>query len=263
MPSLGCSLKAIAARICGYARGPLPQNWSPCLPRVISEELELDPADVEKSFALKALGGTESGGYVYFNFWSSGPAADGWQVLSPIKGEAAGTIILNRLIQRGFRPEMRKLAAPKDRRYAKIPVPMGADGIVYGDKVINLRNHRRRWIFPEEPKDGTQPLKYVANGEIGIVTGPFKKRRSKVSLDQLKVTLSSQLGYEYSYWSGDLDEDQRLLELAYALTVHKAQGSEFDTVFVVLPNPCRILSRELLYTALTRQKYSSCSLLPG
>ena len=51
----------------------------------------------------------------------------------------------------------------------------------------------------------------------------------------------------------NLDEDQRLLELAYALTVHKAQGSEFDTVFVVLPNPCRILSRELLYTALTRQ----------
>ncbi|HLW69078.1 MAG TPA: ATP-binding domain-containing protein [Candidatus Binataceae bacterium] len=44
-----------------------------------------------------------------------------------------------------------------------------------------------------------------------------------------------------------------MLELAYALTVHKAQGSEFDKVFVVLPNPCRILSRELLYTALTRQ----------
>ena len=35
--------------------------------------------------------------------------------------------------------------------------------------------------------------------------------------------------------------------------MHKAQGSEFDTVFVILPNPCRILSRELLYTALTRQ----------
>ena len=175
-------------------------------------------------------------------------------MLSPIKGEGAGTIILNRLIQRGFRPEMRKLAVLEDRRYAKIPAPMGADGIVYGDKVINLRNHRRRWVFPEEPKDGTQPLKYVANGEIGIVTGPFKKRGSKVSLDQLKVTLSSQPGYEYSYWPSDLDEDQRLLELAYALTVHKAQGSEFDTVFVVLPNPCRILSSELLYTALTRQE---------
>jgi hypothetical protein len=44
--------------------------------------------DIEKSFALRALGGNEKDGYVYFNFWSSGPAADKWQVLSPIKGEA-------------------------------------------------------------------------------------------------------------------------------------------------------------------------------
>jgi hypothetical protein len=69
----------------------------------------------------------------------------------------------------------------------------------------------------------------------------------------LKVSLSSPPGFEYTFWPSDLDEDGRLLELAYALTVHKAQGSEFDTVFVVVPNPCRILSRELLYTALTRQ----------
>ncbi len=237
-------------RICSWSS---PRELERLLPQVIADELKLDAANLEESFALNALGGIKSGDYVYFNFWSSGPAADGWQVLSPIKGEAAGIVILNRLIQRSFRSEMRKLATPEDRRYAKIPTPMGADTIVYGDKVINLRNHRRRWVFPEEPRDGTQPLKYVANGEIGIVTGPFKKRGSKVSLDQLRVTLSSQPSYEYTYWPTDLDEDQRLLELAYALTVHKAQGSEYETVFAVLPNPCRILSRELLYTALTRQ----------
>ena len=45
-----------------------------------------------------------------------------------------------------------------------------------------------------------------------------------------------------------------VLELAYALTVHKSQGSQFGTVILVLPNPCHLLSRELLYTALTRQK---------
>lgn len=237
-------------RICPWSS---PAELATLLPQVIAEELELDPANIEESFALNALGGTTSGGYVYFNFWSSGPAADGWQVLSPIRGETAGIVTLNRLIQRSFRSEMRQLATPEDKRYAKIPAPMGADTIVYGDKVINLRNHRRRWVFPKEPRDGTQPLKYVANGEIGIVTGPFKKKGSNVSLDQLRITLSSQPGYEYTYWPSDLDEDQRLLELAYALTVHKAQGSEYKTVFAVLPNPCRILSRELLYTALTRQ----------
>ena len=237
-------------RVCPWTS---PSQLASLLPKVIGEELGVDPNDLEKSFALRALGGTESGGYVYFNFCSSGSAADTWQVLSPVKGEAAGTLILNRLIQSGFRTETRKRAQNQDWRFAKVAAPMGSDGIIYGDKVINLGNHRRYQVWPKEDKDGNEPLKYVANGEIGIVTGPFRKKGSKVSLDNLKVTLSSQPGYEYTYWSGDLDEDGKLLELAYALTVHKAQGSEFDKVFVVLPNPCRILSRELLYTALTRQ----------
>lgn len=43
------------------------------------------------------------------------------------------------------------------------------------------------------------------------------------------------------------------MELAYALTVHKAQGSQFKTVILVLAEPCRIISKEMLYTALTRQ----------
>lgn len=223
------------------------------MPRIIAEELGIDQNELEKSFALRALGGTESNGFVYFNFWSSGPAADRWQVLSPVKGEAAGTLILNRLIQTAFRAESRKRAQEQDWRFAKVAAPMGSDGIIYGDKVINLGNHRRRWVFPEQAKDGQEPLCYVANGEIGIVTGPFKRKGSKISLNNLKVTLSSQQGFEYTYWPSDMDEDGHLLELAYALTVHKAQGSEFDKVFVVLPNPCRMLSRELLYTALTRQ----------
>lgn len=237
-------------RICPWTS---PSQLASLLPKVIGEELDVDHNDLEKSFALRALGGTESGGYVYFNFRSSGPAADKWQVLSPIKGEAAGTLILNRLIQSSFRAETRKRAQQQDRRFAKVAAPLGGDGIIYGDKVINLGNHRRYQVWPEKDQDGNEPLKYVANGEIGIVTGPFRKKGTRVRLDNLKVTLSSQPGYEYTYWSTDFNEDGRLLELAYALTVHKAQGSEFDKVFVVLPNPCRILSRELLYTALTRQ----------
>jgi hypothetical protein len=44
------------------------------------------------------------------------------------------------------------------------------------------------------------------------------------------------------------------IELAYAITIHKSQGSGFKTVFFILPNPCPLLSRELFYTALTRQE---------
>jgi hypothetical protein len=110
-------------RVCTWST---PSELAVKLPKVIAEELKLDPNDLEKSFALKALGGVESNGYVYFNFSTSGLAADGWQVLSPIKGEAPGTVMLNRLIQRGFRAGMRKLAVPNDWRFAKIPKPMGA-----------------------------------------------------------------------------------------------------------------------------------------
>ncbi|MGH8758906.1 MAG: ATP-binding domain-containing protein, partial [Burkholderiales bacterium] len=60
----------------------------------------------------------------------------------------------------------------------------------------------------------------------------------------------------YKYMPGEFDAQDGTppLELAYALTVHKAQGSEFGLTFVVIPNPCRILTREMLYTALTRHK---------
>lgn len=71
----------------------------------------------------------------------------------------------------------------------------------------------------------------------------------------LKVEFSSQPGFQYDFDNRDFSEESlNKLELAYCLTIHKAQGSEFNLVLLVLPNPCRLLSRELLYTALTRQR---------
>lgn len=52
--------------------------------------------------------------------------------------------------------------------------------------------------------------------------------------------------------TGIIGEVDGNLELAYALTVHKAQGSDFDVVFLILPRSAATLSRELLYTGLTR-----------
>ena len=141
-------------RVCSWSS---PSQLASLVPRVIAEELGIDQNDLEKSFALRALGGTESNGSVYFNFWSSGPAADRWQVLSPVKGEAAGTLILNRLVQTGFRVDTRKRAQLADRRFARVAAPMGSDGIMYGDKVINLGNRRRFRVFPEQSNDGKEP----------------------------------------------------------------------------------------------------------
>ena len=72
---------------------------------------------------------------------------------------------------------------------------------------------------------------------------------------KLEVEFAGQLGYKYGFSPGEFaDESSNPLELAYSLTVHKTQGSEFRTTFVVLTNPCWLLSRELLYTAMTRHQ---------
>lgn len=218
------------------------------------EELGLKGLDDQTGFALR-LGGKQSGDYVYFNTGAAAEA-EAWQILSPVRGLPHGVRDLNRLIQRTFRKNTIELAErcnqPPFTSGFKITKPRGAEGIVYGDKVINVMNHRRKEAWPQDAL-----LKYVANGEIGVVTGQTKGKFDKwKGLPWLtKVEFSSQPGVTYSYSAADFkDEGSPLLELAYAITIHKVQGSEFGLCLLVLPNPCRLLSRELLYTALTRQR---------
>ncbi len=67
----------------------------------------------------------------------------------------------------------------------------------------------------------------------------------------LNVAFAGRPDVRFGYGRWDFGGDKAPLELAYALTVHKAQGSEFDTVFLVLPRECRLLTRELLYVKST------------
>jgi hypothetical protein len=176
--------------------------------------------------------------------------------MSPVKGLPHGVREINRLIQTNFRRNVKNLANARINK--KIPKPLGAEEIIYGDKVINTINNWREG-YPD--KDS---LNYVANGEIGIAVGNFisNKDYKDKSRDQIKkllrwlnIEFSSQQGYTYGYTAKDFeDERSSILELAYAITVHKSQGSEFNLCILILPNPCRLLSKEILYTALTRQR---------
>jgi hypothetical protein len=153
---------------------------------------------------------------------------------------------VNRLIHEQFRTGFITLATSFPR---SVPKPFGAERIVYGDKVINLGNHRRdgKRVYPQEGALG-----YLANGEIGVAVGLWKTRGFP---NILKVEFTSQKGYTYDFYGNDFrDEGDTAMELAYALTIHKSQGSQFNLVLVVLPEGHPILSRELIYTALTRHR---------
>ncbi len=167
-------------------------------------------------------------------------ACENWQILSPTRIQPSGTDEINRVIQGRFRASM--LSQSRDPR-SVWPRPMGDQEIVFHDKVMQ-RVNQGKWL-----PHGSPGLRFVANGEIGIVTKAWKSKNEKP--DNIYVAFSTQAEAEYRYLKADVKEE---LELAYALTVHKAQGSDFDTVILVIPRKAQTLSRELLYTGLTRFK---------
>lgn len=214
------------------------------LVEVLVDELRLDGPDDVDGFA-RALGATFYEGNPYFRTGAAASAEE-WQILSPVRGQGQGTVSINRHLQRHFRSAMREFA--QSWKTQKIPKPLGTDEIVYGDKVINLSNRERK-AWPSDKAIG-----YVANGEVGVVVGMWKPKKWKGRPKTIEVEFTSQQGAKYDYWPSEFGEFGDKLELAYAITVHKSQGSQFGTTFLVLPNPSWLLSPELLYTALTRQQ---------
>lgn len=217
---------------------------------IITEITNMESSDDAEGFN-KSLGGLPQhnnnyDGLTFFNYSKGGKPgcgekAEAWQILSPVRNDSHGVIQMNHYIHNKYRVDSIELA---ERQYnKKIPSPMGPEGIVYGDKVINLTNKKRN-AYPEENAEN-----YVVNGEIGVACGGWNQNRF------LNVEFSSQISYTYGYEAFEFgDEGNIPLELAYAITVHKSQGSQFNSVILVLSDKCFLMSRELLYTALTRQK---------
>lgn len=183
------------------------------------------PTDVQ---GFDRVLGLNDKGWIPFE---SPDGAEAFQILSPVRMHAHGVHDLNRWLQRRFRPR---------RDYVQT---MGDEEIGPKDKVIQLRNQSRSCWSPQ----GGKQDEYLANGEIGTVA------RYKPAGGWFDIVFVGRPNLTFGYRASSFGEDAAPLELAYALTVHKAQGSDFGTVFLVLPKS-RLLSRELLYTGLTRSK---------
>ncbi|WP_175511553.1 AAA family ATPase [Alicyclobacillus macrosporangiidus] len=192
------------------------------------------PDDVE---TFNRVLGLQPTGYIPYDKPDS---VESFQILSPVRMQPHGVYALNRWIQARFRARELYQA----RRYRKDHVLLGDEEIVVHDKVLQTRNTRRDGWDTQNRRivNGI----YLANGEIGIAV--------KENRQWLNILFAGRPNVTIGYRSRDFNEDAPPLELAYALTVHKAQGSEFDIVFVILPKSTRLLSTELLYTALTRAR---------
>jgi hypothetical protein len=235
-----------------FVRWDTPDELEALLPSTLAEALNFDPKQTEWQAFSCSLGGQQSGEYVYFNRNRSGQRAETWQLLSPVRQKPWGVDTLNRAIHVRYKApqlEVARLYVEPWRR--RLPKPFGKDQIIYGDKVINIRNQSigKKRIYPEPVERG-----YLANGEIGVAVGQIRTKNFNYEPKTLQIEFSTQPGLSFEFYEPRGDDDDFSLELAYALTVHKAQGSEFEVVFLVLPRSPLMLTRELLYTALTRQK---------
>ena len=165
------------------------------------------------------------------------------QILSPVRGDLFGTESINQKVQgvksAGFLERKGEL-----------------DGFTYFDKVIQVVN--RPESNPLRGYDHRIRDKVeleIFNGEIGKVvpTGKWGAAlRSRGRIKQFSVQFSGKENISVNY-GFPADKPEGNLELAYALSVHKAQGSEFNRVYVVLPQGrASAQQMELIYTALTR-----------
>ena len=154
------------------------------------------------------------------------------QVLAPMKSGLAGVANLNRTLQAKINPFER----------SKSEINVG--GVVFrtGDKVMQTVNdYNMEWEINDS--EGVRSGKGVFNGDIGYIT--------RIDRTENLAEILFDDGRRAVYTSADMPD----LTLAYAVTVHKSQGSEFDALVVAVTNgPPTILNRNLLYTAVTRAK---------
>ena len=154
------------------------------------------------------------------------------QVLSPTKKGDCGVYALNQLLQSRFNPP-----APGKQERTR-----GDTTFREGDKVMQTRNnYQLEW--QKEGVFGWEKGQGVFNGDIGFVSGIDPQERT--------LTVRFDDEREATYEGGDIDD----LELAYCISVHKSQGSEFPVVVMpAVGGPPMLLTRNLLYTAVTRAR---------
>lgn len=154
------------------------------------------------------------------------------QVLTPTKKGMLGTKELNKALQNELNP------------YRENEPEKSSMGAVFriGDRVMQIKNNYDMY-WERRIDDSIEVGNGIFNGEIGTITNINEKEKNiRIKFDDDKVCW-----YEFN----ELEQ----IEHSYCITIHKAQGSEFDVVIMIIPQTApMLLTRNLLYTGLTRAK---------
>lgn len=163
------------------------------------------------------------------------------QVLTPMRKGLLGVERLNRILQ--------EYLNPPDRN--KREHEQGDTLFREGDKVMQIKNnYQLEWEIRGRYGIAVEKGVGIFNGDMGVI------REINLHTERVTVEFDEHRMVEYAYTG--LEE----LELAYAVTIHKSQGSEYPAVVIpLLTGPRMLMSRNLLYTAVTRAK--KCVTLVG
>lgn len=153
------------------------------------------------------------------------------QVITPSKKGLIGTRELNRYLQQELNPKTEK---KKEKAFGNIIFRQG-------DRIMQIKNNYD--IYWEKHKEQFEYGSGIFNGEFGTIVDFNEEEK------QIQVLYDDDKNVWYSYQ--DIDQ----IEHAYAITVHKSQGSEFDVVILpITASAPMLLTRNLLYTAITRAR---------
>lgn len=160
------------------------------------------------------------------------------QVMTPMRKGALGVERLNTIFQEFLNPPSPK-KAEKD---------FGRCLFREGDKVMQTRNnYRMEWQVRSGYGTTEEEGKGVFNGDMGVI------REVNLFSEELTVEFDERRRATYSF------KEAEELELAYAITIHKSQGSEYPAAVIpMLSGPPMLMTRNLLYTAVTRAKTCIC-----
>ena len=163
------------------------------------------------------------------------------QVMTPMRKGPLGVEVLNSFLQNKLNPTSKQ---KNEKEY---------DATVFreGDKVMQIKNnYQKEWYIYNEKHFPVDKGLGVYNGDIGVI--------KEIDMFSESFTICFDDGKVSKYEFSEFNE----IELAYAITVHKSQGSEYPAVIIpIYKGPAMLMNRNLIYTAITRAK--RCVVLVG